>query len=79
MALLEIDHFNKVTKDRSRVHEPADATFSIIYEGDKKYLQIDTYGSADRQIKGKVSQSIQMDKEMAQRIVEILKMEFYID
>lgn len=79
MALLQIDHFSKVTKDRSHIHEPADATFSIIYEGDRKLFQIDTYGSADRKVKGKASQSIQMDKEVAQKIVEILKTEFFID
>ena len=79
MALIQKTHFSRITKDHYRVHEPVDASYSILYEGENKYLQIDTYGSAERQIKGKTSQSIQIDDEMARELVSILKREFSIN
>jgi hypothetical protein len=45
--------------ERVAPHTDAECTYAIIADPDgKTYLQIDTYGSGARQIKGKISQSI---------------------
>lgn len=41
-----------------------------------KYFQIDMYGSDSRKVKGNVSQTIQIDKENAIKLIELLKTEF---
>jgi 5-methylcytosine-specific restriction protein B len=39
-------------------------------------LQLDTYGSDERQIQGKVTQTIQMDEAAARRLMELLEETF---
>jgi hypothetical protein len=39
-------------------------------------LQLDTYGSDERQIPGKVSQSLQFDEHAAQELFSILRRAF---
>lgn len=58
---------------RSSVHGKVEATFHIFSEGGETYLQIDTYGTPGRQIKGKVSQSIQLGKEGRSELLRILR------
>ena len=43
---------------------------------ENKYFQIDTYGSENRQLKDKISQSIQLNRDMAIELVELLQREF---
>lgn len=76
MALIKKERFSKITKDRIHVHEPAEATYSVFMNEDATYFQIDTYGSDSRKDKGKISQSIQIDREMAFELIEILHKEF---
>jgi len=45
-------------------------------ESGEKLLQVDTHGSADRQIPGKVSQTLQFDEQRARQLWEILGSEF---
>lgn len=70
MALIK--KFEKVELSRNRVHGPASGTYSVFSEGEQTYLQLDTYGSVHRQIKGKKSQSIQLDRESAQKLAALL-------
>lgn len=76
MALITKRHFSHIEKERSNVHESVDATYCTFTKGENKYFQIDTYGSENRQIKDKISQSIQLDREMAIELVELLQREF---
>ncbi|TYR31145.1 methionyl-tRNA formyltransferase [Mesorhizobium microcysteis] len=49
----------------------------IRYELDgRRLIQIDTMGSRDRKIPGKVSQSIQLDEHSARQLFEIMKDHF---
>jgi hypothetical protein len=49
---------------RTGVHEAVDCTYTVFADGSgQRYLQIDTYGSARRQLRGKKSQSIQFGPE----------------
>lgn len=42
----------------------------------KKILQLNTYGSNNRQVPGKLSQTIQIDQSAAEELFQILKKEF---
>lgn len=58
------------------LHESVEATYCTFTKGENKYFQIDTYGSERRQLKAKLSQSIQMDREMAIELIALLQKEF---
>ena len=77
MARINLDTIRKNDKDRNTVHTPVAATYTVFDTVDgEHYVQIDTYGKNDREIPGKVCQSIQFDKESAKFLVELLKKEF---
>lgn len=58
MALIYPESFNRIDKHRNPVHKPTSATFSIFEDKGQRYFQIDTYGTAERVMPEKVSQSI---------------------
>lgn len=76
MALIRLEKFTRIEKNRNTVHKPTVTTFNIFEQGGHKYFQIDTYGTAERVMPEKVSQSIQLDETMAKMLVEILQSEF---
>jgi hypothetical protein len=67
-----LNALNERKKDRNSVHEPVDCTFTVFEKGNRRYLQLDTYGSVERQIRDKVSQSIQLDAESAAALRTLL-------
>lgn len=71
MALLTKEKFTKKDKERNTVHNKVSTTYTTFTNDGKKYFQIDTYGSPNRELKGKLSQSIQIDKEMAKELITI--------
>lgn len=73
LALIKkIDHLTR----NSRVHEEVEATYNILYKDGEKYLEVTTYGSKDREMKGKASQIIQLNKEAIKQLKEIIDKEF---
>lgn len=60
MAL--ISKLERVSRN-SRIHEEVEATYNIVNQGGEKYVQINTYGSNERKVKGQVSQTIQLSEE----------------
>lgn len=75
MALIQT--FDRVTKERQAVHKPTRCTYcEFIGPGDKRYLQLDTFGSEDRDFPDKVSQSIQFGEDAARELMEIIKRTF---
>ncbi|HMO32734.1 MAG TPA: hypothetical protein PKE63_00720 [Lacibacter sp.] len=75
MAL--INKIEKGFKDRDSIHKPTECSYFIVYnKKGEKFLQLDTYGSADRAIPGKVSQSIQFSPEAIAQLKELLSKEF---
>ncbi len=76
MALITKRHFSHIGKERNTIHDSVDATYCTFTKGENKYFQIDTYGSENRQLKDKISQSIQIDRDMAIELVELLQREF---
>lgn len=76
MARMNMETIKKVEKERNSVHTKVTATYSVFDEGGNRYVQIDTYGKSDREIPEKISQSIQLDKESAKFLVNLLVNEF---
>lgn len=71
--MARIEHLREKTEvHRSTVHHPADASFHLFDEGGVTYLQIDTYGSAERQLAGKVSQTLQFGPDGIMQLRAIL-------
>ncbi|PLC52828.1 hypothetical protein CR155_15565 [Pollutimonas nitritireducens] len=59
--------------DRDSKHTEAECTFDVVTDAEgHKYLQLDTYGSSSRQIRGKKSQSIRLAPEAVQQLKVIL-------
>ena len=76
MAQIDIKTIEKLPKERNTVHEKVYATYSTFDSCGEHYVQLDTYGRSDREQPGKISQSIQFDRETASYFVDLLKREF---
>ena len=77
MAL--VNEFEKISKETSKVHGAVASTSSVFKDNKgNTYFQIDTYGSPYREIKNKISQSVQLNESGARKLIEILKSEFSI-
>lgn len=76
MAQIDLSSFTKIVKQRNFVHERVSSTYTAFDVGGVKYVQIDTYGRIGRENPEKISQSIQIDKDVASELVRILQSEF---
>lgn len=72
MAQMRPESFKRIDKNRNTIHEPVHTTYTVFEMEGKKYIQFDTYGRINRENPEKISQSIQMDKETAQFVVDLL-------
>ncbi|GAB4264641.1 MAG: hypothetical protein Kow0013_12030 [Pararhodobacter sp.] len=70
--MARIDRLEQKEPGRTSVHAAVDATYQVFELDGAIYLQIDTYGSSDRQFRGKVSQSVQFGPEGIAALREIL-------
>lgn len=76
MAHIDIKTIEKLCKDRNTIHDKVYTTYSVFDSYGKHYVQIDTYGRIGREQPGKISQSIQFDKETASYLIDLLNREF---
>ena len=76
MAQISIESIKRTEKERNSVHDKVSATYTVFEQDGIKYVQLDTYGRIGRKNPEKISQSIQVDKEAAEHIVDLLKKEF---
>ena len=68
-----IKHLTKVDLEVVSAHSEASASYSIVTDPDgRRYLQLDTYGSEVRKLKGKKSQSIRLSPEAIAELEGIL-------
>ena len=74
MAL--ISSFSAADSRKLRLHGRIDATYIADEYDGRKLIQIDTHGSEDREVPGKVSQTIQLDESSALELFNILKDHF---
>ena len=70
--LITKDNIKKLDKERNSVHSKVRATYTTFTSEGKKYFQIDTYGSPTREMKDKISQSIQIDKDTAKELIKLM-------
>jgi hypothetical protein len=62
-----------ITLERDVRHSDAECTYAIVAtQHHGKQLQIDTYGSQERKLKGKKSQSIRLTANAIQQLKRIL-------
>ncbi len=78
MALLTPNSIKRISKDRVNIHKKVDATYTVFKYKGKTYFQLDTYGSRTREMKGKISQSIQFDEETAGELLKLIEDAFDI-
>jgi hypothetical protein len=68
--------FEPLELERKQLHEEVDARW-ISYEIDGVgFVQINTYGRPTRELPGKLSQTIQLDRGAAEQLVAILRRSF---
>jgi hypothetical protein len=60
----------------SRLHTEVDCGYRFITIGGDILVQLETYGSDDRAIPGKISQSVQLDRAAAIELLSILRRAF---
>lgn len=70
--MAKIARFEELPSGTTRPHTEVDCGFRIVEVGGAVLLQLDTYGSNERQIPGKTSQSLQLDVDAARELVRIL-------
>ncbi len=51
----------------------SEVEMSVSFSSDNKLVILETFGSKDRKEKGKTSQVIHLDKEIAQKLIDILR------
>ena len=78
MVMALIRHFERKEMERNALHDEIEATYSVFERDGGVLLQIDSYGRADREMPGKKSQTLQLDREGALELFEILKREFHL-
>jgi hypothetical protein len=74
LLMATIKSFHEQPSIAGRVHPTsAECGYRAFDSGGRRFLQLDTYGSDDRAIPGKVSQSLQLDVESARQLTKILE------
>ena len=71
-----IGEFTELKKERASVHGSVECGYTIFEDRGVRYLQLDTFGSAERQIPGKTSQSIQLNAQAAAQLAELIAKAF---
>ena len=77
MALIR--RFEQKNMERNSLHDEISATYTVFQYDDRVLVQIDTYGRDTREMPGKKSQTIQLDRQGAEQLFGILKSAFHFD
>jgi hypothetical protein len=72
-TLALITEFKPSAAERNSVHKPVSCGWRTFQVGNSRFLQPDTYGSQDREIPDKVSQSIQLDLHAAAKMMSLIR------
>jgi hypothetical protein len=75
--MARIKLFRRITPRASRPHPTeVECGYAAFDHAGKRYLLLETYGSDDREIPGKVSQSLQLDADSARRLRQVIDESF---
>lgn len=72
MVQISLGSIKKIDKYRNTIHDKVHTTYTVFELDSRKYVLFDTYGRIDRENPEKISQSIQLDREAAQFLVNVL-------
>jgi hypothetical protein len=73
MRMALVTRLNQITLERTTPHDEVECTYSIVFgDNGERFLQIDTYGSRERQMPGKKSQSIRFNPEAISQLRQII-------
>ena len=75
MALIK--SFEHKSMDRNSIHGAIEATYTTFERDGRRFIQVDNFGSAEREIPGKKSQTFQLDEKSARELFDILRDHFY--
>lgn len=76
MAQINLNSIKRIEKQRNTVHDEVYSTYSVFELDGERYVQLDTYGRVGRENPEKLSQTIQLNRETAKFLVELLSSEF---
>ena len=65
--------FEEIRRDRQLIHDAIDASYSVFERDVRTFVQIDTRGRAEREMPGKISQSLQFNEKSAREFIDLLK------
>lgn len=68
-----IRNFEKIELKTNARHTETQGGWSVQGQDGEKFLQINTVGSSDREIPGKVSQTLRLSKEAIEQLSELAK------
>ena len=71
-----IENFEKAEMQRMQLHDVVDAKYYVHECDGRNLLQISTFGRPTRDIRGKLSQTIQLDSDAARQLFDILRENF---
>ena len=71
-----VREFIEEEASRESKHSEVEAKLRLVESGGERFVQIDTYGSADRQIPGKISQSLRLSKTAFDQLVRACSKHF---
>lgn len=74
--MARIKYFEEVEREHTTVHAPTHCAYSIYAIDGRRFLQLDTFGRVGRKLRGKVSQSVQLDESGARELLTILSRAF---
>jgi hypothetical protein len=74
MALIR--EFVPLELERKQLHEEVEARWTSYEIDGVSFVQINTYGRPTRELRGKLSQTIQLDRAAAEQLVGILRHSF---
>jgi hypothetical protein len=75
MALIR--DINHTSKERHSLHKPTRCEASTFdAPGNQRILQLDTFGTSDRDFPDKISQSIQLDEASAAKLKQLIEQAF---
>ena len=58
------------------LHKPADCRYTVGRSGGRRILQLNSYGSPEREVRGQASQILQFDEHSAKQLFDLLKAEY---
>lgn len=76
MAQINLNNIKRIEKQRNTVHDEVYSTYSVFEIDGERYVQLDTYGRVGRENPEKLSQTIQLNRDTAKFLVDLLSQEF---